>query len=397
MSKILFLSAPAHGNINPTLGLISELVKQGEDVIYFASDEFKDKIEETGAVFKSYIIDLDIFKMKNIEDPNPILRVIQSGERVITDILEQTNNIKFDYIINSAAFLFTKPLAQILKIPTVSSLAVFAGLDNFFDESKRAQSKSFFAGPELSAALQQTSNEVFEKYGVHMPVEILDLIFNKGSVNLVYTSAYFAENITYFDETFKFVGPPVYHRNENLDFPFEKLAGKKVLYISLGTVFSNFSMKLYQLFFDDFADWDGVVVMSAYKIDLAGFKIPANFIIKNYIPQNEVLKYTSVAITHAGMNSMNDLIYNDIPFVSLPMGADQPALAKRAEELGATILLDINKLKADELKNAVNTVINDSAYLENIKKISASFKNSGGYKKAVEEIFKMKSKMGIDG
>lgn len=73
---------------------------------------------------------------------------------------------------------------------------------------------------------------------------------------------------------------------------------------------------------------DAVIVMAAYNVDLSQFDIPKNFIVRNYVPQNEILKFTDAAVTHAGMNSISDLIYNNIPFVALPLGADQPALAK---------------------------------------------------------------------
>lgn len=43
MSKVLFLGIPSHGHVNPTIGLVSELVNQGEEVIYFCSEEFKEK------------------------------------------------------------------------------------------------------------------------------------------------------------------------------------------------------------------------------------------------------------------------------------------------------------------------------------------------------------------
>ncbi|NRV01163.1 UDP:flavonoid glycosyltransferase YjiC (YdhE family) [Clostridium beijerinckii] len=46
MSKLLFLSIPAHGHINSTLGLVNELVKQGEEITYFCSEDFKEKIEK---------------------------------------------------------------------------------------------------------------------------------------------------------------------------------------------------------------------------------------------------------------------------------------------------------------------------------------------------------------
>ena len=392
MSKVLFLCVPSHGNVNPTLGLVSELVSRGEEVIYFASEEFREKIEGTGAIFKAYCMDLDIFKAKNITDPNPIIRVIRSGAAIITDILEQIKGVDIDYIIHSAAFFYAKPITQILQLPTVSSLAIFAGLDNFFDKNKREQSKSFSAGPELSEAIAGTATEIYQKWGAHLPDNIIDILFNKGDINLVYTSAYFAADINYFDETFKFVGPPIYHRNEDLDFPFEQLAGKKVLYISLGTVFGGYSTDLYGTFYKAFADWDGIVVIAAYKVDISTHNIPSNFIVKNYVPQNALLQYTTVAITHAGMNSMSDLINNHIPFVAIPLGADQPVLAKRAEELGATISLDARDLDAGTLRAAVEKVLDDPAYLENIKKIDESFQQAGGYKKAVDEILGLKEK-----
>jgi MGT family glycosyltransferase len=221
------------------------------------------------------------------------------------------------------------------------------------------------------------------------------LYFNIGDINIAYTSKYFVSHIEYYDDSFKFIGPPIYDRKENLDFPFEKLEGKKVIYISLGTVFNNTNSRIYDVFFKTFANTDVIVVMAAYNVDLSSFYIPENFIVRNYVPQSEILKYTDVAITHGGMNSMSDLLYNNIPFVAIPIGADQPYLAARASELGATISLDKDKLTPEILKNAVEKVLTDQSYIENIKKISTSFKESGGYKKAIEEISKFKKEKGI--
>nr|WP_157536202.1 hypothetical protein [Mucilaginibacter sp. L294] len=35
MSIIAFFGVPTHGHVNPTLGLVSELINNGETVIYF--------------------------------------------------------------------------------------------------------------------------------------------------------------------------------------------------------------------------------------------------------------------------------------------------------------------------------------------------------------------------
>jgi len=398
MSKVLFLSIPAHGHINPTLGLVNELVKQGEEITYFCSEEFKEKIEKTGAKFKSYRVELSLFKRKHntSSDMGPdklldyINETLKSSDKIIKDILNQIKGKKFDYIMYTAMFPFGNIVAQILKIPSVSSFAVFATPKELRSQHKELMNENLMKNHPVIETYKEVSRQLKEEFNVEMSHNIFDLFFNKGDINIAYTSKYFVAHPEYYDDSFKFIGPPIYDRKENLDFPFEKLEGKKVVYISLGTVFNNTDSNLYDVFFKTFGNTDEVVVMAAYNVDLSEFDIPNNFIVKNYVPQSEVLKYTDVAITHAGMNSTSDLLYNNVPFVAIPIGADQPYMAKRAEELGATISLDKDNINPEILRESVEKVLTNPSYLENMRKISDSFKESGGYKKAVEEIFKLK-------
>ena len=398
MSKVLFLSIPAHGHINPTLGLVNELVKQGEEITYFCSEDFKEKIEKTGAKFKSYRVELSLFKRKHktSSDMGPdklldyINETLKSSDKIIKDILNQIEGEKFDYIMYTAMFPFGSIIAQILKIPSVSYFAVFATPKELRSQHKELMNENLIKNHPVIETYKKVSRQLKEEFNVEMSHNIFDLFFNKGDINIAYTSKYFVAHPEYYDDSFKFIGPPIYDRKENLDFPFEKLEGKKVVYISLGTVFNNTDSNLYDIFFKTFGNTDEVVVMTAYNIDLSKFDIPNNFIVRNYVPQSEILKYTDVAITHAGMNSTSDLLYNNVPFVAIPIGADQPYMAKRAEELGATISLDKDNINPEILRESVEKVLTDPSYLENMRKISDSFKESGGYKKAVEEIFKLK-------
>ena len=50
-------------------------------------------------------------------------------------------------------------------------------------------------------------------------------------------------------------------------------------------------------------------------------EIPKNFIVKNYVPQTELLTYTKLFITHGGMNSVHEGLYNGIPLVVIPQSA----------------------------------------------------------------------------
>ncbi|PSM56692.1 glycosyl transferase [Clostridium diolis] len=399
MSKVLFLNIPSHGHINPTLGLVDGLVKQGEEVIYFSSDEFKEKVENAGAVFKSYGEKSNFFVPKNKIPSNSIINdllnrideVLNTSEDIIQYILKQIEGIKFDYIVYGSMFPFGNVISQILKIPAISSFAVFAKPKVFMSKNNEELIKNH---PAVDT-YKKLYNRLNEKYGVHMP-PMLDLFFNKGDLNIAYTSKYFISNmIDNYDDSFIFIGPPIYDRKENIEFPFEKLKDKKVVYISLGTVFNNTNDKLYEIFFKTFANYDGIIVMTAYNIDISKFDIPNNFIVKNYVPQSEILKYADVAVTHAGMNSTSDLLYNNVPFVTIPIGADQRYISGRVSELGSAISLDKDTLTPEILRNSIEKVLTDPNYLDNIKKINNSFKEAGGYKKAIDEIIKFKKELKV--
>ncbi|GAB3952779.1 glycosyltransferase [Spirosoma harenae] len=401
MSKTLFLSIPSHGHMNPMLGLAAELANQGEEIIFLSSEEFKNTINDIGAHFVAYKEDMNIFQKKpgDAKPKGGLVSALLQPQKFVDNVLLQIQDYKVDYIVFSAAYPYATVIAQYLNIPAVSSFAVFVPLKELFAKPNQGLSVAskgpFGVDSMVLDELKLIRQQLIEKYNVTLPENVVDLLFNKGDLNIIYTSKYFIRNLDDYDDSFLFIGPPVYKKPYDVAFPFDKLEGKKVIYISLGTVFGNHSATLNQLFFDSFADTDFVVVMAAHHVDVSEFKIPDNFIIRDYVPQLELLTYTTVAITHAGMNSIGDLLYNTIPFVSIPLGADQFYLANRAAELGATIVLDANTLTAEQIKQAVDSVLTDPTYLGNIRKISQSFMEAGGYEKAAAEILKLAQKASV--
>lgn len=380
MTKVLFLNVTTHGHVNPSLGLINELTGRGIEVVYFSSEEFREKIEAAGAEYRPYHYDLNIFK-------NGFNVLIDHGADIIQDILDQIENDSFDCIIHSIAMPFSKQIADYLMLPAISMLAVFMGMKKFMQPNQTKIAGKFNA---LDEAYLQEAQKIEQQFNLTMPEHFFDLIMNEEDLNIVFTSDYFlpAEERDFFDDKYVLVGADVYDRLEDLtDFPIEQIkSASNVLYISFGTIFGDFAKEIYQKVFNAFGHSEYLVVMAAHKVGLDEITIPENFIIRDYVPQNEVLKYADVAITHNGLNSMNDLILNEVPFVSLPMGSDQPALAKRLTELNTGICLDYQTVGSAELQAAVEEVQIDPNYLINLKKIKTSFESAGGYKQAVDAI-----------
>ncbi len=54
MATAILFGLPAHGQTNPTLPIVAELVRQGEQIIYYSTEEFRAPIEATGADFRAY-------------------------------------------------------------------------------------------------------------------------------------------------------------------------------------------------------------------------------------------------------------------------------------------------------------------------------------------------------
>lgn len=54
MAKALSFSLPLHGHVNPSLPLVQELVRRGEDLVYFGTDAVAAAIHATGVTYRPY-------------------------------------------------------------------------------------------------------------------------------------------------------------------------------------------------------------------------------------------------------------------------------------------------------------------------------------------------------
>lgn len=406
MSKALFVNMLGHGHVNPTIGIVRELINRGEDVTYIAGEEFRDKIEKTGAKFIGHknLFDLSslITSSLNLETNEKLLNALNTFKEIIEEIFKLDK--KFDYIIYDSSFVLGEEVGRVLNIPTISSSSIFAINEKIIKSlldlpiSQEFKLKMEGAKPKIKEILSSHNyvdfvNELQEKYNIKFP-SMVDRSGKKGMLNIVYTSKYFQPYSESFDESYKFIGSSVIDRKESIDFDLSNNEDKKVIYISLGTIFNN-SIEFYECCFKAFCNMNVKVIMSVgRKIDISIFKnIPSNFIVRNYVPQLEVLKYADVFITHGGMNSTNEGLYFNIPLILIPQSVDQPFVANRVAELGAGIVIEKNRITPEAINKCAAEILSDDNFRLNSEKIGESLREAGGYKVGVDEIIKLKDSM----
>ena len=396
MATIVCFNIPAHGHINPTLPVVGELVRRGEKVSYYAMAPFGEAIEASGAQFRDYedlspLVRFDFGgdDRRSPSLPRLALAMIDFCEKSLPFLLENTRRDAPDLIIHDMTSFWGKYVAQILDIPAVATIPQFP-----FNRKRRPEAypgmyadlaRMILTGIPTLIQFRRIAGRISRRYSVER-VGFMDLLANHEELNIVFTSREFEPHAADFDERFAFVGPAVDDRGEKLDFSLDFGCGPLV-YISLGTIL-GLSQAFYRMCCQAFCEDDKRILVSVGRsTDLAELEpIPANFLVRQYVPQLEVLKRADVFISHGGMNSVSEALWFGVPLVVIPQGSDQYLVARQVERLGLGVVLDKRSVTPDGLRQAVDAVIDDDAVGQKMKQIQDSFQKAGGYHRAVDLI-----------
>ncbi|WMJ89111.1 macrolide family glycosyltransferase [Anaerocolumna sp. MB42-C2] len=374
MAKILFINANLYGHINPTLPLVKEMADRGNQLDYFCSLQFKEKVMETGAAFLNYSEELDEFlKSYRPTDRHPFYMLMEYillyAEVMLPGVLKLIEKNPYDMIIGDSLFGGPFFLEQIIKIPVVSSHSSFAMSQAPVPASMMVKG----IHPQLDHCYE-ILERICRKYEIPVP-GLDDVFISKANWNVVYTIPEFNGSALSDSSDYLFTGSAL---GKEIDTEFEGFKdknGRPVIYISLGSVNTDF-MEFYKMCMKTFENSDYFVVMSIgnkCNIDQLG-KIPSNFYVKNFLPQSTVLKQTDVFITHAGFNSVNEALYYGIPLYTLPMVNDQHMVAKRVKDMGLGIIGNFKEINTINLRDGVMKLLSDKQIQENCENISLKFR-----------------------
>lgn len=141
-------------------------------------------------------------------------------------------------------------------------------------------------------------------------------------------------------------------------------------YATLGTVFNSESGDLFERLLLGLAEVDADVLVTVGRdFDPADFgPQPDHVRVEQFVPQAEVLRDTDLVISHGGSGSLMATLAHGLPSVLLPLGADQPHNARRAEELGLARTLDAASVTPDAIRKTVNDVLHDRTIIDRARR-----------------------------
>lgn len=396
--KAIFFNLPAYGHVNPSLAIVKGLIEEGEEVIYYTSQNFEATLTTLGATYRPYPIDLQFdFAHLSLNVLELACEIMDKTLQLMPDLLEEIAELKPDYILHDTTCIWAKIAAQQLQIPAISTIPFSLLLGG---APKNVLLKpilqTIWKGLPYIPTFFSFSKKINQQYGLHIQ-RMKEVYFNDEAFNIVYTSKLLQRNSEKAAANFAFVGPSISERKIENDFPLAQLACQKVVYISLGTVISG-QQAFYQLCFDAFRTLDALIVLDVGNdTDISKLQaIPDNFIIRHPTPQLEVLKKSDVFITHAGMNSLQEGIYYEVPLVMIPRTLETTINAVRAEEVGAGIYLPCKKVDVHTLRQTVQKILLQNPYKKSLNTLKNSFITSGGAKRAVQMILQYVDEQTLD-
>ena len=394
---IAFVSLGAFGHINPTLALVTELVKQGVRVTYFTTEAFRNIIEPTGAKFvavPSWMAENDKHNdgEKKEDDGGvaaavPFLFLNEAGAYIDT-ILDTLHDDKPDAIVHDFAGIAGIIAADNLNVPNVMLYTSYPSNDSY---SVAAGFESCPADHPLRKAAAGIAAGYAEKYGCRV-MTVKEIFDGHGDFNLVMMQKKLVPNYESFDDSFVFTGVQIGKRTA---FGSWKAPdnGKPLLYSSLGTAFNNWP-EYYPILFDAVRDLDINVFAALGSIDPASLKdIPANVEVGQMVPQLDILSQASVFITHAGMGGTGEAIYYGVPMIAIPQMEEQAITARQIEKLGLGVaFLDKSAITSEALKTAIQKLLTEPSYKAAAEQFSADMKTLGGAKASAEALLHFLSK-----
>jgi MGT family glycosyltransferase len=170
-----------------------------------------------------------------------------------------------------------------------------------------------------------------------------------------------------------------------IDFPFDKLTDKPLIYASMGTV----QNRLQNVFYSIAEACQGldaqlVISLGAALEPEALADLPGQPLVVKYAPQLEILKRATLTITHAGMNTTLESLSNGVPMVAIPITNDQPGVAARIVWTGAGEVVPLSGLNVPKLRAAIKQVMTQTSYKKNALRLQEAIHRAGGVSRAAD-------------
>lgn len=406
MSHFGVLSYKGTGHLNPLIALSRQLIKRGHRVTFFQRPELETRVRQHGLEFSP--IGRARFSGGRQRNQHKsmsgiaglcfsVRRIVDEMEIFLREAPAAFIQTGIDALIIDEIELAGPTLAQMLDLPYfVVSTSVphnFGWTVPDWLSARKYRVSYFF---RVQNALVQVSvfrmrgpvrrklDDYRRKAGLGPIQEIQKVFPELAHIAQLPQCLDFPRSM--LPSNFYYTGPFVDESaRPSVDFPWNQLDGRPLVYASLGTA-KNSQPAILRLISEACHELDLQLVISlGGRLDPDLFDgLPGEPLVVRYAPQLEILKRADVVITHGGLNSVLETLMEGKPMIAIPMAHDQPAVAARLAWLRVAEVLPEKNLSAKQLRLALVKLLTDASYRDAAKEVQARIRSARGLERAVE-------------
>lgn len=350
MARIAVVHVPYFSHINAATRLTAVLAREGHEVISWAPEACRPRIEAAGAqlvVHEPEMPSVDGFMAF-------VAAAAATTLEETKELVEQLFAHDVDVILHDSQVPWAKVAGEYLGVPRIVSHPMFPIVSSHHIQSDLDWDKPAPHPEEAKEDFEASWLAIAKRWGVEL-----------GDVGSVIHTAWTSETTLGFTtreilgddfdpgDNWELIGPllePPPPRAPRRERP--------LVYVCFGTSF-NARSDHFQAVVEALADEpvDVLVSTGAGRITADNLEpLPANVALRDFVPAREILARADAHITHGGNNSVHECLLAGVPMLCIPQGFDQFPLAGRVQVLGAG--LQVSEDPA-EIRDGMRWLLND--------------------------------------
>ena len=190
-----------------------------------------------------------------------------------------------------------------------------------------------------------------------------------------------------FGDQVALVGPMLDSGRRSPSFPWERLdPDRQHVAVTMGTLAGHLTQDFHRAAVDalrPLGDRLQAIVMAPAA---AVPDPPSHIIVVPEAPLLALMPDLDAVICHGGLNTVSEALAHGVPLVIAPIRHDQPVNAALVVAAGAGVRVPFARARAERLRAALVTVLDDPAYARAARRAGDSFAAAGGAQAAAERL-----------
>jgi MGT family glycosyltransferase len=387
-----FVSYPFPAFVNPTVPLVSTLVRRGYRVSYATSEAFATRIAALGAetiTCPAIPLDRDV-----VEEEGAGVKVADAVGRVFGPMVESVPKIREfyelhrpDLILHSNLAMAGHILGERLNIPRIQYHSTFAlDKENLFRQIRDPTYRKY-----ISEGSQRVDRFLHEN-----GVASKDFAFARGRLTVLFVSKFLQPLGDAFGPDCIFAGRCAGEQSYQVSWRRRDTGGRPVVLVATSTMFVR-GPDYFNMCIEALKELPVHVILS---IGPEGRPecydaLPAKFEVVQHVPHAQILPHVDLFIFLSGTISTSEAIYHGVPMLVTSHGyRELEWQGENIDGLGIGIHLRKSDMSTATIKTFANQILSDSNLLKRVRHFQEMIRRDPGSEEVANHIEEYMAEVG---